>query len=242
MEIKDALAQLDPLNDDHWTADGLPRMDVIEALMDDKSVTRKMVTDVAPNFSRENPVIGADPTVDEATQENDPDPEATPTDSDDDEGPTEEEVEAETDDLLEDVLGLSFADVCSTPELMEAYITAASIKSQELTRQWNAIRDEMKELSERQELVDRQLKRHNRRHKKEGPNEIQLYIRAQHEARLKKAERAQAFIRAQTNPKDVLQQLQFVSKLDQAMRARKPEPGSTRPALRMPIRRGPTME
>ncbi len=57
--IHAALQALDPKNDDHWTADGLPRLDVV------KAGTRAAVTAAAPNFSRANPVLTPKPKEDE---------------------------------------------------------------------------------------------------------------------------------------------------------------------------------
>jgi len=53
LTIKAALGTLDPENDAQWTAEGLPRMDVIEVLVGDKSITRKQVTEADPEFFRE---------------------------------------------------------------------------------------------------------------------------------------------------------------------------------------------
>lgn len=51
-KILNALLQLDVGNDDHWTSDGLPRMDVIEGIVGDKAITRQQVTAARPGFSR----------------------------------------------------------------------------------------------------------------------------------------------------------------------------------------------
>lgn len=56
-EIKEALGMLDVNNPEHWTTDGLPRLDVLSGLTG-KEVKRKMVTDIAPAFSLTNPVLG----------------------------------------------------------------------------------------------------------------------------------------------------------------------------------------
>lgn len=53
MDIKEALAQLDSMEDSHWTADGAPAVDAVSALME-KKVTRAEITNAAPKFSREN--------------------------------------------------------------------------------------------------------------------------------------------------------------------------------------------
>lgn len=65
-----ALRELDPLNDDHWTADGAPRMDALEALLGDKSVTRKEVVEAAPDFNREKAGTLGDESDEEEGQTN----------------------------------------------------------------------------------------------------------------------------------------------------------------------------
>jgi hypothetical protein len=50
-EILEAVQALDPQNDEHWTADGLPRLDAVENLLG-SDISRKVVTNAAPDFSR----------------------------------------------------------------------------------------------------------------------------------------------------------------------------------------------
>jgi hypothetical protein len=53
-QILAALTQYDPDNPDHWTTDGMPKMWVMqEAVPALANVTRKMVTEAAPDFDRE---------------------------------------------------------------------------------------------------------------------------------------------------------------------------------------------
>lgn len=58
-----ALSQLDSANPNHWTADGLPRLDTLKMLAGDPALTREAVTAVAPGYSRENraPLEGTEP-------------------------------------------------------------------------------------------------------------------------------------------------------------------------------------
>lgn len=58
-----ALQQLDSSNDNHWTADGMPRLDTLKALTGETDITRAQVTEVAPFFSRENPTLETPPEV-----------------------------------------------------------------------------------------------------------------------------------------------------------------------------------
>lgn len=50
-----ALEELDVKNDDHWTDNGQPRLDVVEQLVGEK-VSRQAINKVAKTFNRENPV------------------------------------------------------------------------------------------------------------------------------------------------------------------------------------------
>jgi hypothetical protein len=51
-QIKAALAKLDVTNDNHWTGDGLPRLETVQLLVSDQSLTREAVTQAAPGYSR----------------------------------------------------------------------------------------------------------------------------------------------------------------------------------------------
>lgn len=62
-QIIDALAKLDVNNDNHWTADGLPRLDTIKALAENPGITRDMVTLAMPGFNRYSPTKPAQPAV-----------------------------------------------------------------------------------------------------------------------------------------------------------------------------------
>ena len=82
MDIKEALAQLDTLDDDQWTTDGAPKTETVSEIMGSK-VSRADITAAAPKFSRSNgdleevePVVeNKQPEVKEA------EPEATPVDT-----------------------------------------------------------------------------------------------------------------------------------------------------------------
>ncbi len=63
-EILEAVMGLQPGNDEHWTTDGLPRLDAVENLLG-ASVTRKQLTNAAPDFNR----AMAQSVVDEAEEQ-----------------------------------------------------------------------------------------------------------------------------------------------------------------------------
>lgn len=51
MNIKEALQKLEPANNEHWTADGLPLLDAVQNICG-QAVTRAQVTEAWPGFSR----------------------------------------------------------------------------------------------------------------------------------------------------------------------------------------------
>ena len=53
MTLDEALLALDAGNDEHWTKEGLPRLDVLGKMVGD-AVTRHEVTDIDPTFTRQN--------------------------------------------------------------------------------------------------------------------------------------------------------------------------------------------
>lgn len=65
--ILNALAKLDPNNDNHWTDDGLPRMDTVKMLTGNPGLTRDAVTVAAPGFDREQARAAAPVAADSGT-------------------------------------------------------------------------------------------------------------------------------------------------------------------------------
>lgn len=53
MDIREALSSLDSLNDEHWTSDGLPKIDAVKELLG-RPVARQEIIDAAPKFTRQN--------------------------------------------------------------------------------------------------------------------------------------------------------------------------------------------
>jgi hypothetical protein len=57
--ILHALGQLDPANENHWTADGAARLETVKLLAKDPTVTRERIAAVAPGFSRHQVLLPA---------------------------------------------------------------------------------------------------------------------------------------------------------------------------------------
>lgn len=68
-QIRQALALLDPSNDDHWTSQGLPSMEVVNGLVDGEPVTRAQLNRYAPGFSRSTAGPTEAPDAPEPTRE-----------------------------------------------------------------------------------------------------------------------------------------------------------------------------
>lgn len=51
-KILEALNKLDPQNDNHWTADGQPRLDTLKMFAGEQALTRDAVAEAAPGFCR----------------------------------------------------------------------------------------------------------------------------------------------------------------------------------------------
>lgn len=58
-KIHEALSKLDAQNDNHWTQDGLPRLDTIRILLGDPALTREALTAAAPEFNRTAALVAA---------------------------------------------------------------------------------------------------------------------------------------------------------------------------------------
>ena len=50
--ILDALDKLDPANDNHWTADGLPKVETVRLFAGSQSIGREEITAANPSFNR----------------------------------------------------------------------------------------------------------------------------------------------------------------------------------------------
>lgn len=59
-EIAEALKTIDTTDDSKWTDDGSPRVDVVQALVNDTTVTRRMINEALPGFNRTAPATPED--------------------------------------------------------------------------------------------------------------------------------------------------------------------------------------
>jgi len=238
-QIVTALAQLDPLDDDQWTTDGAPRVDAVEKLLG-SDIKRQDIIDAAPHFSRETAgQLPEDEDAQEGDVQGEGSQEVTETpDVVEDDDELEFLLDDDEDDFV-DTLTMTQDEIITDPDMLQLYIIQAGDKFNELVQMQERIKGELKLWSERQQIAERILSRRYPGHGKKSTSEvIRQYLDAQVEAREKRAAAATAFIMGGTNPGDVAKALAGASALDKAMSQRKPKPGATRPAPRMPVQRG----
>lgn len=246
MDIRTALAQLDPQDDEHWTMDGLPRVDAVAVLSGYDEVTRKEITDAAPGLTRDTPLPVPMPPVaapTAGTQPQSQQPQASQPAPQVRQPPPLPQVPKVTEDV-EDVVGepvgdpdavldMPIGDVLSDYALVRSAIEAIDRKANEKLREKQQIEDELKQLWAKNELLQRAVVRHEQRDPSLRKSQaIRNYLESQHEARAVRASRARRFIDAGTTAADVADQLRGASKLDAAMSKRKPALGARRPAPR----------
>lgn len=229
MTIEEALRQLDPTNDDHWTGDGLPRVDVISGIVG-RAVTRKEITDAAPLLVRES--LQDDPTDDD------------PGDPDAQLGDAKEVIVAEFDyahvEPGDDVVGMPPAAVYRDPELIQRALDEFGRQSQALSKRRSEIDAKIRDLGRRCELLSRAVKNLARKGIRAGDSNqqaIQRYLETQNKARAERTARVRQFIAGGVSAKDVADELRGASKLDAAMAQRKPSRGSGRPGYPMAVER-----
>lgn len=217
MNIIEALKELDVLNDDHWTADGAPKIDAVASQIDDFKINRKDIIEAAPHFDRKHPF------EDETTDDSE-DREAEATDDSED-----KEAEAEaTDEIYHGGNAVvEFAKHLKTIKKDDASDFIEEVR-QELIRVHQDLEDAQIRARATKKMLDL-AKAHAQTVNPEITNgqAIRGYIDSQNKARAERAEKRDRLFKGITM-KDI-KEITGKSPLDQAMSARKPTRGSVRP-------------
>lgn len=240
MEIKEALSKLDHDDDDAWTGDGLPRIDVIVRMTGVKDIKRQDITDADPKFQRgviaperEQETDPAQMTIADLA---DPDPVADPIDAGTDAIIDPDELTV-ADLTTEEILAARPQDLTSL-EMVNTWLNAANDKLNADHKEVKRLNSEMTMWARRVDIVTRVQTKMNRQ-QDSNPNgtAISKFLAQQNNARVERAKRASAFLTKGTDAQAVLEQISKGSKLDTAMSQRKAKPGSTRPDPRLPVRK-----
>ena len=201
--IQQALLKLDVKNDDHWTGDGLPRVDKLGI----SGLKRGDVTAAAPQFTRDNftlEIKSGDETQDPAKAET---PQTPPN------PPSEQDLETNlSDDLITD-----------SPELAEAKAKFAKA-TEDLHAAEDAAHKAHKDLDEKRRVADGlAAKVEALTPKEQGTNNIRHYLETQKQIRAQRAEQHAQYLKS-------MGMKPVGSKLDQSM-ARQRGFGNQRPNM-----------
>lgn len=231
MNLKDAILSLDPGNNDHWTSNGEPRLNVLGSLVGG-AVSRQQIMDEGLGaHNRDNlealkatgdvpPVVGGDASAPDGPPSFDEVP-------DDDfaigDAPKENPADAAVVEVLDDVVGLSAAEVYSDIKLVDRAMAEFTRQNLLLSQRKSAIMKKMDELGKRTVRLSNQRAKLVRAAGGEnnGTEGIQDYLKAQAKSREEKAARARRFIEAGTTAADVAKELGGKSAIDAAMSRRR---------------------
>lgn len=236
-QIVEALGQMDPLDDDQWTADGAPKVEVVGKLAGDFGIKRQDIVSAAPAFNRENPVteIEQDPPEEETETE-------TETSSEEEETETETSSEQETPSEEEDPPEEEASADADLPDVTEREMTEAEFVAwlkkvpsgqlsqieQDLSEQFEEGVRKMEEMKALHLRVKRARNLTRVRMKQMVPDtsnqeSIKNFIRSQNEARAGRVARRQKVLQ-NIRPEE----LDSRAPIDAAM-ARKTKRGTKRP-------------
>ncbi len=235
MNIKEALKALDPADDEQWTADGMPRVDVVAKMVENEELKRVEITAAVPDFTRatarkldlsDNSAPAAPP----AAGWNTPPPPGAPLEvpQEDVEVVAEPEVpiavETAPSDTLDPLEALLEERRLLEVEMYEAQAIhkAAKVDSDEASNQVN-------DLNRRIEVMEHADPHHSTAH-------IRAYLKQQNINRMARAERTRQFLGdSGVALKDVLGAFDPRAAIDRAMHGRKPPRGSVRPVYTRPV-------
>ncbi len=254
MNIVDALANLEPSDDSHWTDNGLPRMDMLQKLTNTPDLTRKQVTDAAPDFTRAS-AQARDAEVEtpetesvEAPAEAPEAPETTPevmveaTDPDPgtfgDGSPGVEHAghDAEAPEAPEAVE----PEVVTAPaqtelEALQASLAVHTEAMNEADKIKSAANKSAKASSDQVNVLTSKIAAIVKLDPHAATAGIRDYIKQSNKTRMNRALAAQQFMGdSKAKFADVVKAVEVFSPLDKAMRGRKQARGSQRPGTRVP--------
>lgn len=232
MDLPTALQQLDAGNDDHWTADGLPRVEVVSGLIGN-DVTRKQITNAAPTLTREG-LLKANEAA-EAETEAEPEP-SDPADRPELETERPDEGDVAFVEPQDEVVTMTVDDVVAGGRpLVERALAEFARQNDVLVKRRDRILEQIADVGRRSELLTRVL---NRLPKSGHGDGLQAYLAQQKKNREARAEKTRRFIEAGTTPGEVAAALDPRAQIDVAMNKRGAKRGETRPAR--PVNTGAT--
>lgn len=234
MNLQTALAQLDPQQEDHWTADGLPRMDVLHQLTNDSTIKRQDVTNLSPGLMRDTAVELDDDDDDlDEEEELEDEPEDVGEQPDYTDAPAAQPEEAAVFDPANDpVMSMDSRQVISDYDLTCRAMASIEVRHSKALARRKAAEDELAQLNAKSEILKRAMIEHERRTPSlRKTNPVKAYQESQLQERMRRVGNAQRFVTGQTSREDVSDVIDGRAPLDRALNARgkKSRPAPTRP-------------
>ena len=183
MDIKEALMSMDALDDEQWTGDGAPKVDVVSEVVGEK-VTRQQILDLAPEFSQSNMVIASE---EEQPEGGDPASE------------DEAQAEASMETIVEYLDGEPLTDADFIPLLMKTDVLALDTLEKVLVEQLTASEEAIARANDLKNRLKRSLAFTRNRIKSEIPDmsnqqAIQAFIKSQTEQRGQRVEKTRELL------------------------------------------------
>lgn len=212
-KLADAVSKLDLANDNHWTADGLPRVETLRLVAGEPSITRDNVTAALPSVTRQSlqtaqaaAAVGASTGTD-APEENAPAADLPPATvviaaagtSTLDEAFTPTEIQEATDGNLREVLSLAKEKLAELASMKAQVDRAHSEQSAEV--------DRLQLLTEAEDVQN-------------GQDPVREYLNSRQRVYEQRAERQKALVEAGLNLGAISKLANPQSVLDQQLRAR----------------------
>lgn len=222
-DIRVALSRLNPENLEHWTIDGLPKVDEISNRLCEE-VTRQQITEADPEFNRAKARKMKADGIKFEKEKAEKEPPLAP------EPPKKhylpDNAVVNVVEPRDDVVGMAPKAVYSDRRLVRRAIDEFSRQYELLRKRRDSLTEQLDILSKRIEVASKVFSRF--KEVRESP--IRDYLEQARKTREEKANRARRFIEAGTSADEVRDAVDSRAKIDRAMNARKAVPGSTRPA------------
>ncbi len=232
MNIKTALKALDPTDDEQWTADGMPRVDVVAKMVENDELKRVDITVAAPDFTRATA---------SKTEEIDPSDEDNPGSAPYGAAETtplpsrapQEDVEVAAEPEVPIVAEITTLDPLEALQEERMLLEAEMYEAQAIHAAAKTHADEaanqVNDLNRRIETMEHAEPHHSTAH-------IRTYLNQQAVNRLERAGRMRKFLGdSGVSLRDVAREFDARTPLDRAMHGRKPPRGSVRPVYTRPV-------
>ncbi|UPT52966.1 hypothetical protein [Hafnia phage yong3] len=182
--VIEALLDLDPENPNHWTDDGMPKVNAVKFATGNPQLTREDITAVAPDFTRDNrvvpeaepvqPVQSADPVLHEQLETQAQEQEYEQTQK----ANIVEEIKDKIAEALYEVLG--FETVPDFAQRSDAELKAALSRREEAVKELDKVKAAVDSIrNDQNAIVDSMILELEDRAPKSSLTATQLYLRAQ---------------------------------------------------------------